>query len=208
MRTHPAVLRLAALVLLAGAVAAVVVALWRDATERAQSAARLAAATDEASALRCSDRNAKGVGLQADYFADAGLQGARLLSRIDPTVEYDAQRDWPAAGPAARPRSARWEGWIKAPLSGRFRFHAEPAATVRVSDQRMAGLGAAPDAAIELTAGRFYPIVMTAELSDAVGARLEWTAPHGVRYVIPRALLFLPSPKAASRAPAQAASGG
>ena len=161
----------------------------------AAAEAALAEVLAEPSALRCSDSNAKGTGLQADYFAGDALNGRLLLSRLEPTVEFELATDWPTA--AARPRSARWQGWIKAPLKGLYHFHAMPGSTVIVAGQWMMGGKAAPDAAIELQPGRFYPIEMRADLSTNVAERLEWTAPHGLRYVVPRALLFPPSPKVA-----------
>jgi hypothetical protein len=46
-----------------------------------------------------------------------------------------------------------------------------------------------------MAAGRFYPIQIELARSAAVeqALRLEWTAPHGARYVVPKALLFAPT---------------
>jgi hypothetical protein len=51
--------------------------------------------------------------------------------------------------------------------------------------QPLAGPDAAPD--VELSAGRFYPILVEVDRIAAADARirLEWTAPHGARF--PRA---------------------
>ncbi|MBC7958098.1 MAG: hypothetical protein H7Y33_19780 [Cytophagales bacterium] len=145
------------------------------------------------SALRCSGRNMGGVGLKGDYFAHVAMQGEPLLSRVDGTVEFDASFDWPIEKLPSRPRAARWQGWVKVPLSGRYRFHGGPSAAITVSALPMAGPLAAPDATLDMAAGSFYPIVMEVDLTNATHVRLEWTAPHGLRYVIPRALLFLPT---------------
>jgi hypothetical protein len=134
-----------------------------------------------------------GVGLRGEYFSQPAMQGEPLLSRVDTTVEFDASLDWPADKIASRPRAARWQGWVKAPLSGRYRFHGGPHARITVSGLPMAGPLAAADAGLDMSAGSFYPIVMEADLGNASAVRLEWTAPHGMRYVIPRALLFLPT---------------
>ena len=159
----------------------------------------MAAAELERAARRgelCSAANATGVGLRGEYFAHAIGAGEPLLARTDGTIDFDPSFEWPAARAAQRPASARWSGWVKPPISGRYRFHADqPFARVVVARQLMAGEGAAPDAAIELAAGRFYPIgvEMTALDGMAGRLRLEWTAPHGARYLVPRALLFLPN---------------
>lgn len=175
-----------------------VAAWWRhDALPAGAARARADLAAEAAllgpSALRCNPRNLGGVGLRGEYFAQAGAKGAVLLSRVDSTVEFDASIDWPADRAGTRPRWARWQGWVKVPVTGRYRFHGGPAATISVAGLPMAGGAAAADASLDMTAGRFYPIVMEADLRGATGVRLEWTAPHGLRYVIPRALLFLPT---------------
>lgn len=149
----------------------------------------------------CTSANAVGVGLRGEYFAGEAGQGEPLLMRVDSPVDFDASLDWPAHLADRRPQSARWSGWIKPPLTGAYRFHADaPGLRISVAKQVVAGQGAVPNAPIELTAGRFYPILM--ELSD-VGpgmgrVRLEWTAPHGARYLVPRSLLFLPTESVAA----------
>ena len=48
---------------------------------------------------------------------------------------------------------------------------------------------------IEMAAGRYYPLVLEVHgLNVTVDeVRLEWTAPHGMRYLLPRALMYLPT---------------
>jgi hypothetical protein len=143
----------------------------------------------------CGAGNAVGVGLKGEYFADTGMTGPVLLSRVDRFVDFDGQFDWPA-DQSARPQSARWSGWIKPPLAGKYRFHADaPGMKVMVANQFVAGDGAPADAAVAMALGRFYPITIEARRLDPAFAgrwRLEWTAPHGMRYVVPTALLFMP----------------
>jgi PA14 domain len=144
----------------------------------------------------CSISNATGTGLRGEYYAGEPGKGDPLLVRVDATVDFDPALEWPAQLAAKRPASARWSGWVKPPISGRYRFHADQnAARLVVARQVMAGPGAAADGSIELAAGRFYPITLEiAQLAAMTGRlRLEWTAPHGARYLVPRALLFLPS---------------
>ncbi len=146
----------------------------------------------------CSATNVAGVGLRGEYFANPQSQGRALLVRIDPTIDFNVDLDWPESEVATRPRSVRWSGWIKPPMAGRFRFHfSVPGGRVYVSRQALVGPTALSDASIELAAGRFYPVRVEGDLVAAGPpdrlVRLEWTAPHGARNVIPRSLLYLPS---------------
>ena len=150
----------------------------------------------------CSAKNVAGVGLRGEYFASQRDQRSALLVRVDPTIDFSPDLDWPASNVSARPRFARWSGWIKPPMSGRYRFHFPvPGGRVSVSQQALVGQNVAADASIELAAGRFYPVQVELDLEVAVRPegliQLEWTAPHGARYLIPRSLLYLPSETAA-----------
>ena len=143
----------------------------------------------------CSGANAVGVGLRGEYFARTGWKGEPLLVRTDATLEFDSRLDWPDTASAA-PRSVRWSGWLRAPLTGRYRFHGDPQGVViEISGRAVAGPKVLDDAPVELAAGRFYPITVALERIDpAAGAlRLQWTAPHGARFTIPRNALFLPT---------------
>ena len=144
----------------------------------------------------CSTSNAVGTGLRGEYFAGELGRGDPLLVRTDATIDFDRSLEWPVQGGLRQPASARWTGWVKPPISGRYRFHADqPAARLVVARQVMVGEGAGADASIELASGRFYPV--TLEMKRLGGMqdrlRLEWTAPHGARYLVPRALLFMPT---------------
>ncbi len=168
------------------------------------AAAELSRAAERAN--MCTAANATGVGLRGEYFAQESWQGAAMLVRVDASVDFGASLDWPAERASERPRSVRWSGWLKAPISGFYRFHADaPDQRVLVGRQLLAGAGAAPEARLEMAAGRFYPVVV--EVSRLVDSnarlRLEWTAPHGARFVVPRALLYLPSEAVVKPAVAQ-----
>jgi hypothetical protein len=144
----------------------------------------------------CSAANATGTGLRGEYFARTAGKGEPLLVRVDATIDFDSSFEWPAQRASQRPGAVRWTGWVKPPVSGRYRFHLDqPSARVLVSRQVLAGEGAAPDSAIELEAGRFYPVLLEVDRLESISGRLrfEWTAPHGARYLVPRALLFTPS---------------
>jgi hypothetical protein len=149
----------------------------------------------------CSASNATGSGLRGKYFAKEPPASAPLLVRVDPTIDFDQTLDWPANLAGRRPSAARWTGWVKPPYAGSYRFHVEQRSTrVVVARQVLVDNGAATGATIHLDAGRFYPIDIDAGRLDALVGRLtlEWTAPHGARYVVPRALLFLPTAEARS----------
>jgi hypothetical protein len=149
----------------------------------------------------CSAKEARAAGLRAEYYAEPGLRGQPLLVRMEGPVDdtwpvLDRDVDRPVA-------SARWRGWIRPPVTGRYAFHTDvPGATVRVSNQTLAppAEGSGP-ATIELAAGRFHPVVIeVATLPPGIdpraptgGLHLSWTAPHGARYPIPRAVLFPPT---------------
>jgi len=125
-----------------------------------------------------------------------------MLTRIDGSIDFAASLDWPSDLLGQTPKSVRWTGWVKAPMTGRYRFHFEPAsAQVKVARQTVAGAGAAPEVFLDLVAGRFYPVsaeVVAIDGESMPRFRLEWTAPHGARYVVPRALLNLPTDTAGS----------
>lgn len=143
----------------------------------------------------CTGANAVGVGLRGEYFGRPGWKGDPLLVRTDATLEFDSRLDWPAEQTATA-RSARWSGWVRAPLTGRYRFHGDPGGvTIEVAGQAVAGPEVAEPASVEMAAGRFYPITVAWERIDPAAGplRLQWTAPHGARFTIPRNALFLPT---------------
>ena len=141
----------------------------------------------------CSGKEAKAAGLRAEYFGQAEMAGAPLLVRQEGPLD----EPWPQMGQLVQqtPVSARWRGWIRAPMSGRYAFHADlPGAVIIVSGQKFAD---ATDT-VELSAGRFHPISVelgripsTAKTPAPIN--LSWTTPHGARYPLPRAVLFPPS---------------
>lgn len=150
----------------------------------------------------CSTKNAVGTGLRGEYFARDTGRGEVLLARTDGTVDFDRTFEWPAQPAGPRPESARWSGWIKPSIAGRYSFHAEQAAaSLVVARQTLLGEGAAAGASIELAAGRFYPITLQLDQIASMKGRLrlEWTAPHGARYLIPRALMFLPTERVVAK---------
>lgn len=153
----------------------------------------------------CSGREAKASGLRAEYFGRAELAGDVLLVRQEGPLD----EPWPQAGQLVEraPQSARWSGWIRAPLSGKYAFHTDhPGALVVVAGQPLAQ---ASDT-VELAAGRYHPVRVElrrmASGTQAIPLNLAWTTPHGAKYPLPRAVLFPPSDTVDSPEATQAAS--
>lgn len=150
----------------------------------------------ERRAALCSASNVAGTGLRGEYFENGNVGGKLLLVRVDGTVDFDLTMEWPVGSASPRPRSAQWTGWIKAPITGTYRFHSGPRrSTFVIARQTLLRPESANEDAIDLTAGRFYPVLLQVERLDLMERRLqlEWTAPFGARYVIPRSLLYLPT---------------
>lgn len=145
----------------------------------------------------CSNSNPTGVGLRGEYFAKEKFQGSPLLVRTDAGIDFDSNFDW-RAGPGVlpAPKSVRWTGWVRPPVTGRYQFHVQAeGTTITVARKVLTGLSDPKDTYVELHAGRYAPVVI--EMSPVpVGAeriRFEWTTPYGARFVVPRALLFTPT---------------
>jgi hypothetical protein len=142
----------------------------------------------------CTAANAVGVGLRGEYFSEPSFQGQLLVVRTEDTLEYSGSLALPPSLPA--PGSVRWSGWLKAPMTGRFRFHVEPVGmTIQVGTRKSSPSHHGAEVDVELAAGRFYPVTVEWPRVN-IGAemiRLQWTAPHGARYTIPQRALFLPT---------------
>lgn len=153
----------------------------------------------------CSDMNPTGVGLRGEYYAKEKLQGTPLLVRTDAGIDFDSALDWSVvSGISPRPKSVRWTGWVKPPVTGRYQFHLQASgATVTVARKVLTGLADPNEAYVELHAGRYAPVVieMSPLPEGAEHIRFEWTTPYGARFVVPRALLFTPSESAATIKP-------
>lgn len=187
--------------ILAMAAGGAVLSLRRDVLEpilptRARD--RMAAELDRAAerADICTAANAVGVGLRGEYFPQPYLRGTPRIVRVDDVIDFDRSIKGPAGEASQAVSSVRWSGWVKAPLSGKYRFHADaPGMQIMVAHKPVAGKGSLQEERVDLDAGRFYPIeIVVNQLTDSeTRIRLEWTAPHGARYVVPKALLHLPT---------------
>jgi hypothetical protein len=149
----------------------------------------------------CSNRNPVGTGLRGEYFPKANFAGTPLLSRVDTTVDFTRHLDWPSSLENSKPHSARWSGWIRPAFTGMYTFHVfVPGARIVISNQVVQSGTPAASHQIKLESGRYYPVVMEVPDLDVPGfdgvIQFEWTSPHGVRFLVPRALLYLPSDQA------------
>jgi hypothetical protein len=154
-------------------------------------------ATDSPGQL-CTSRNLPGVGLRGEYFAEPGVKGKVLLSRLDMQVDFDANLLWPDELQKTKPKSVRWTGWIRVPLGGLYSFHLSDgqAGEVQVAND-VALTAAGQTKKIELVSGRFTPVTVTVpRLATDKPIKLEWTAPHGLRFTVPRGLLYPPTDQA------------
>lgn len=145
--------------------------------------------TETASSL-CSSRNIIGVGLQGEYFQQNNFGGKPLMVRTDRLLD-SSQLQF-----SQDTKSVRWSGWVKAPISGLHRFHFDhPDARILVSKVDFSLDKQKSTEPIDMKVGSFYPIELHLSNVEKVTdspLRLEWTPPHGYRYLISPAMLFLP----------------
>jgi hypothetical protein len=140
----------------------------------------------------CSSRNKVGTGLRGQYFPLTGCAGDPGVTRLDGPVELEGAPDWPSG----EIRSIRWQGWVRAPLPGQYLIHMDgQAADVTIGRVLVLERTATQSVPIEFAAGRYYPVDVRVEARSpaSLRARLSWTAPHGIKFLIPRASLYPPT---------------
>ena len=145
----------------------------------------------------CSGVNAQGVGLLGEYFAKESLDSP-IFTRMDGVVDFDAELNGLEQKPrGAQPKSARWRGWVRPLTTGRYVFHAStPGMRVVIARDVVATWQPTAPVEVSMVTGRYYPISVELDKLPATSAqrvRLEWTAPQGARFLVPRALLYLPT---------------
>lgn len=147
-------------------------------------------------AALCSSSNAIGVGLRGEYFAEANWVGRPSAIRTDATVEFESPHELSKASGLKGLESVRWTGWVKAHVTGRFKFDGgSPDVRVFISNIALSDARTGSAAAIQLSAGKYYPVrIELGQISTSrYPIRLQWTTPYGAHYVVPRQLLFLPT---------------
>jgi parallel beta-helix repeat protein len=139
-----------------------------------------------------------GTGLRGQYFNNMTLTAPSVLTRTDPTINFDWGYAAPGAGLNADYYSARWTGEVEAPASGQYTFTTRTDDGVRlwvngvqlVNDWN----GHAPtnnSGTITLEAGRRYAIKMEYfEHYNGAVAQLFWTYPGQIQHIVPQGRLY------------------
>ena len=125
-------------------------------------------------------------GLRGEYYA-GHFEGAPVLSRVDPRVDFDWADGAPAPGMDDDSFSVRWRGVLQVPTTGSYTLGMRCATSCRIlldgmplaqgrSDHETATI----TGVVTLRAGRSYPIrlEMEHEKYDAI-AQLLWQTPEG-----------------------------
>lgn len=156
-----------------------------------------------------------GTGLTASYFRNGTLAGAPVLTRIDPTVDFQWGPGSPGPEVPADNFSVRWEGLLSAPITGRYKFAVQTSEGVRlwVNGKKVLdtwdGKNTNNDALLavaNLAAGEKTSIKL--EYFDQEGdarIQLQWTPPGQATQIIPEANLY-PLGSSLAPDPASAAS--
>jgi hypothetical protein len=141
-------------------------------------------------------------GLTGRYFNDPA-SGTRfttlVLTRVDPTVNFNWATGGPGGGVTVNNFSVRWTGSVQAPVSGQYRFTTVSDDGIRlwVNGQQVINnwtdhsAATNTSAAITLTAGVKYTITLEYyERGGDATARLQWSYPGQATQVIPQSRLF------------------
>ena len=142
-----------------------------------------------------------GTGLTARYYAAIGSLkfGTLMLTRIDPTVNFNWNLGQPASQVQVDNFSVTWNGQILAPATGNYTFTTVSDDGVRlwVNGQLIINhwTGHAPTAnnstVVALTAGQRYNIRLDYyERTGRARVELRWTPPGQASEVIPTSQLF------------------
>lgn len=130
--------------------------------------------------------NPKALGLSAEYFSQAGLNGPRL-SQIDRQIYFDWREAAPAKGVLAPDFSARWQGYLKPEQSGSYRFalSAEGKAQLFV-DGKLLKAGER----LKLQARQYYAIRLEFQKTSAnASLKLEWAFEAKDFEILPQTVL-------------------
>ncbi len=141
--------------------------------------------------------SATGTGLYGEYFDNKDLT-SRKLSRTDTTVNFD----WGSGSPdpliGADTYSARWTGWVQAPVSGSYTFYTSSDDGVRLWVNNVLIINNWTDhgvtensGVITLTAGKKYDIKLEFyENGGAAVIKLSWAYPGQAKQIIPQPRLY------------------
>jgi len=142
-----------------------------------------------------------GTGLQGVYYNGTALSGTPLLTRIDPTINFDLTYHSPAPGIVPQDNySVRWTGQVQAVYSETYRFYTTSDDGIRlwvngvqlVNDWMNQG-ATEYSGTIALTAGQRYDIVI--EYYEAAGdavTKLSWSSTSTPKAIVPASQLYPP----------------
>ncbi|HEY6507602.1 MAG TPA: PA14 domain-containing protein, partial [Vicinamibacterales bacterium] len=138
-----------------------------------------------------------GVGLLGYYFTWASSP-ASIVTRLDPTVNFNWGTGTPVAGIPADAFAVRWTGQVRAKVTGTHTFYTTSNDGVRlfinnvpVIDNWTVHSATENSGTIALTAGQFYDVRLDYfEYNGPAVASLSWSAPGVTKEVVPRANLY------------------
>ena len=142
-----------------------------------------------------------GTGLNATYFNGTNLTNP-VLTRTDPTVNFDWGNGSPGAGVPNDNFSARWTGQVQAPFTGSYTFYTTSDDGVRLSinGQQLVNNWTqhAPtenSGTISLVAGQKYDLVLEFfENQFGATCTFSWQGPGVAKQIVPQNYLFGPAP--------------
>jgi hypothetical protein len=140
-----------------------------------------------------------GGGIRADYYNGTNFD-TKVLTRIDPQIDFNWGDGVPDEAVGADNFSVRWTGQLEAAFTETYTFYARTDDGVRlwVEGQLLIDnwINRAPTedkASIDLIAGQYYGVVME-YYDDTAGAvaELHWSSPRTPKQLIPQGALSLP----------------
>jgi hypothetical protein len=147
-------------------------------------------------------------GLRAEYFSGTSFNTA-VLTRLDPTVNFDWGTGRPEEAVPTDSFSARWTGQVQPQFSETYTFHTISDDGVRLwvnsqllVDNWTAHTTTTNSGSLTLAAGQFYDLKL--EYFESAGgavAKLEWSSPSQPRQIVPQSSLYLPGTAGISNTP-------
>jgi alpha-L-fucosidase len=128
----------------------------------------------------------------------SGEEREATLERVDPTIDFDWNRNGPGEPIREDDFTAEWRGYLEPPRTGDYAFSASADDAVRawvdgrlVVDEWMDGEPGTADPTIRLVGGLRVPVrVEFREDRFQAHVRLEWSPPDGAPEVIPKSRLY------------------
>jgi hypothetical protein len=144
---------------------------------------------------------AQGTGLLGEYYANMELSGDPVLTRLDPTVDFNWGFGRPVGMPKANEFSIRWSGEIEGQFSEPYILYVESDDGARlwlddklIIDNWVRRPFSVSKATVNLEAGKRHSIKLEYfEQTEVARARLLWSSPSTPKRVVPRSQLHAAS---------------